>query len=79
MAVRDIGKTSGGWSRIYTPIIRVVNPAGGKGILANHVILKVYIKEVMKSVFISIYDTERGSTKVGFKHDFESVKFGILT
>ena len=81
MALRDgIGKTSGRWSGIYTPIVQViVKPAGDKGILANPVIIKEYMIEIMKSLLRDIYDMERGSAEVGFEHDLESVKFGILT
>ena len=56
-----------------------VSPVRDEGILANPVISKEYMIEIMKSEFRRIYDMERGSTEVGFEHDFEPMKFGILT
>ena len=63
---------------IFTDII-IVKPAGNKGILANPVIFKECINEIMKSGFRDKYDIERGSTEVGFEQDLEPMKFGILT
>jgi hypothetical protein len=56
-------------------------PAEDKGILANTAIFKYNAIEIMRTEFRSIYDMERGSTEVGFEHDFEPMtrKFGIWT
>ena len=81
--MRDaVGKTREHRSCIYTTLIFIptkiiVNPAGDKGILANPVILKDYIIEIMKCEFRGVYDMERGSTEVRFEEDLEPVKFGI--
>ena len=56
-----------------------VKSAGYKGILANPVILKDYMFEIIRSEFRDLYDMERGSTEVGFEHDLEPLKFGIST
>ena len=55
-------------------------PAGDKGIVANHVILKKYIIEIMRCDFKGIDDIEGGRTEVGFqvKHELDPMKFGIL-
>ena len=57
----------------------IVNPAGDKGILANPVIIEKCIIVIVRIEFGGIYDMERSSTEIGFEHDLESMKFGILT
>ena len=53
--------------------------AGDKGILANPVTLKRVMIEIIRSDFRGIYDLQRGSTEVGFKHDLEPMKLAIST
>jgi hypothetical protein len=62
---------------VHTLIIE--NQTGDKSILANPVILKEHSAEIKRSEIGGIYDMERGSTEVGFEHDLEPTKFGILT
>jgi hypothetical protein len=57
----------------------MVSSAGDNSILANPVIFKGYMIEMIRGEFRGIYDMERGSTEVGFEHDFEPMKFGIST
>jgi hypothetical protein len=61
-----------------TIVIRV-RPAACKSILTDHVILKGYTIEIMRSDFRGIYDTERGGAEVRFEHDLEPMEFGIYT
>jgi hypothetical protein len=60
-------------------LILAIKPARDKGIFANHVILKAYVIEIIRSELRGIYEMERGTTEVGFEHDLEPLKFGSLT
>ena len=57
----------------------IITPAGDKGILADPVFIKEYTTVIMRSEFRGFHDMERGCAEVGFDHDFEPMKFGILT